>query len=129
LIDKSGRIAVAYVWVVINKDNLETNIKSLLSERWWGVVIRRSEAKGVAAAHPSADVECELWSLNALCVGNRNIVRFARAENLKPGSIESTDGGDGRFHWTKTVLADAIAEITHSECISRGKLNFEYSGP
>ena len=82
-----------------------------------------------AAADPSADFERELFSLNALCVGNRNIVRFARAENLKPGSIESTEGGDGRFHWTKTVLADAIAEITHSECIARNKLNFEYSGP
>ena len=33
LIDKSGRIAVAYVGVVVNKDNVATNIKSLLSER------------------------------------------------------------------------------------------------
>ena len=33
LIDKSGKIAVAYVGVVINKDNVTTNIKSLLSER------------------------------------------------------------------------------------------------
>jgi peroxiredoxin len=33
LIDKSGKIAVAYVGVVINKDNVETNIKRLLSER------------------------------------------------------------------------------------------------
>jgi len=33
LIDKSGKIAVAYVGVVINKDNVETNLKSLLSER------------------------------------------------------------------------------------------------
>jgi peroxiredoxin len=33
LIDKSGRIAVAYVGVVINKDNVETNIKNLLLER------------------------------------------------------------------------------------------------
>src|ERR1700722_4669239 len=33
LIDKSGKIAVAYVGVVINKDNVETNIKGLLSER------------------------------------------------------------------------------------------------
>jgi peroxiredoxin len=33
LIDKSGRIAVAYVGVVINKDNVATNIESLLSER------------------------------------------------------------------------------------------------
>ena len=32
LIDKSGRIAVAYVGVVINKDNVEANIKSLLAE-------------------------------------------------------------------------------------------------
>ena len=32
-----------------------------------------------AAADPSADVERELLSLNALCVGNRNIVGFARA--------------------------------------------------
>ncbi len=32
LIDKSGRIAVAYVGVVVNKDNVATNIKSLLSE-------------------------------------------------------------------------------------------------
>ena len=33
LIDKSGKIAVAYVGVVVNKDNVATNIKSLLSER------------------------------------------------------------------------------------------------
>jgi hypothetical protein len=33
LIDKSGRIAVAYVEVVINKDNVATNVNSLLSER------------------------------------------------------------------------------------------------
>jgi peroxiredoxin len=33
LVDKSGKIAVAYVGVVINKDNVETNLKSLLSER------------------------------------------------------------------------------------------------
>lgn len=33
LIDKSGRIAVAYVGVVVNKDNVATNIKSLLSEK------------------------------------------------------------------------------------------------
>jgi peroxiredoxin len=33
LIDKSGRIAVAYVGVVINKDNVATNIKSLLAEQ------------------------------------------------------------------------------------------------
>jgi peroxiredoxin len=33
LIDKSGKIAVAYVGVVIDKDNVETNIKGLLSER------------------------------------------------------------------------------------------------
>ena len=33
LIDKSGKIAVAYVGVVINKENVETNIKGLLSER------------------------------------------------------------------------------------------------
>jgi peroxiredoxin len=33
LIDKSGKIAVAYVGVVINKDNVATNIKNLLSER------------------------------------------------------------------------------------------------
>jgi peroxiredoxin len=33
LIDKSGKIAVAYVGVVINKDNVATNINSLLSER------------------------------------------------------------------------------------------------
>jgi len=32
LIDKSGRIAVAYMGVVINKDNVAANIKSLLSE-------------------------------------------------------------------------------------------------
>jgi len=33
LIDKSGKIAVAYVGVVINKDNVATNVNSLLSER------------------------------------------------------------------------------------------------
>jgi peroxiredoxin len=33
LIDKSGKIAVAYVGVVINKDNVASNIKGLLSER------------------------------------------------------------------------------------------------
>jgi len=33
LIDKSGRIAVAYVGVVVNKDNVATNIKHLLSEQ------------------------------------------------------------------------------------------------
>jgi len=33
LIDKSGKIAVAYVGVLINKDNVAANIKSLLSER------------------------------------------------------------------------------------------------
>ncbi len=33
LIDKSGKIAAAYVGVVINKDNVATNIKSLLAER------------------------------------------------------------------------------------------------
>ena len=33
LIDKSGKIAVAYVGVVINKENVETNIKELLSKR------------------------------------------------------------------------------------------------
>ena len=33
LIDKSGRIAVAYVGVVINKDNVEAKIKRLLAER------------------------------------------------------------------------------------------------
>jgi peroxiredoxin len=33
LIDKSGKIAVSYVGVVIDKDNVATNIKSLLSER------------------------------------------------------------------------------------------------
>jgi peroxiredoxin len=33
LIDKSGRIAVAYVGVVVNKDNVATNIKKLLSEQ------------------------------------------------------------------------------------------------
>lgn len=33
LIDKSGRIAVAYVGVVVNKDNVATNIKNLLSEQ------------------------------------------------------------------------------------------------
>ncbi len=33
LISKSGWSAVAYVGVIINKDNVATNIKSLLSER------------------------------------------------------------------------------------------------
>jgi peroxiredoxin len=33
LIDKSGKIAVAYVGVLINKDNVATNVKSLLAER------------------------------------------------------------------------------------------------
>ena len=33
LIDKSGKIAVAYIGVVIKKDNVATNIESLLSER------------------------------------------------------------------------------------------------
>jgi peroxiredoxin len=33
LIDKSGRVAVAYVGVVVDKDNVERNIKGLLSER------------------------------------------------------------------------------------------------
>jgi len=33
LIDKSGRIAVSYVGLVVNKDNVETNIKSLLAEQ------------------------------------------------------------------------------------------------
>jgi peroxiredoxin len=33
LIDKSGSIAVAYVGMVIDKVNVETNIKSLLAER------------------------------------------------------------------------------------------------
>jgi hypothetical protein len=33
LIDKSGKIAVAYVGVLINKDNVSTNVKSLLAER------------------------------------------------------------------------------------------------
>lgn len=33
LIDKSGNIAVAYVGVIINKDNVSRNIESLLSER------------------------------------------------------------------------------------------------
>jgi peroxiredoxin len=33
LIDKSGKIAVAYAGVVINKDNVAANIKSLLSEQ------------------------------------------------------------------------------------------------
>ncbi len=32
LIDKSGRIAVSYVGVVVDKDNVEANIKGLLSE-------------------------------------------------------------------------------------------------
>jgi peroxiredoxin len=33
LIDKSGKIAVAYVGVLINRDNVATNINRLLSER------------------------------------------------------------------------------------------------
>jgi len=33
LIDKSGRIAVAYVGVLVNRDSVATNIKSLLSEQ------------------------------------------------------------------------------------------------
>lgn len=33
LIDKSGRIAVAYKGLVVDKDNVEANIKGLLSER------------------------------------------------------------------------------------------------
>ena len=33
LIDKSGKIAVAYVGMVIDKSNVETNIKGLLAER------------------------------------------------------------------------------------------------
>lgn len=33
LIDKSGKVAVAYVGVVINKKDVEANIKGLLSER------------------------------------------------------------------------------------------------
>ena len=33
LIDKSGRVAISYVGVLINKDNVATNVKSLLSER------------------------------------------------------------------------------------------------
>jgi len=33
LVDKSGRIAVAYVGVLIDKDNVAANIKSLLSEQ------------------------------------------------------------------------------------------------
>jgi peroxiredoxin len=33
LIDKSGRIAVAYGGVVVNKDNVTTNIKKLLLEQ------------------------------------------------------------------------------------------------
>jgi peroxiredoxin len=33
LIDKSGKVAVAYVGVVINKDNVEANIKILQSEQ------------------------------------------------------------------------------------------------
>jgi peroxiredoxin len=33
LIDKSGKIAAAYVGVLINKDNVATNIENLLSER------------------------------------------------------------------------------------------------
>lgn len=33
LIDKSGKIAVAYVGVVVNKENVEININRLLSER------------------------------------------------------------------------------------------------
>ena len=33
LIDKTGRIAISYVGVVVNKDNVEINIDRLLSER------------------------------------------------------------------------------------------------
>jgi hypothetical protein len=33
LIDKSGNIAVAYVGMVIDKGNVETNIRSLLADR------------------------------------------------------------------------------------------------
>jgi hypothetical protein len=33
LIDKSGKIATAYVGMVIDKDTVETNIKELLSEQ------------------------------------------------------------------------------------------------
>ena len=33
LIDKSGKIAAAYVGVLINKESVATNINSLLSER------------------------------------------------------------------------------------------------
>lgn len=33
LIDKSGKIAVAYIGVVVDKDNIETNLRELLSER------------------------------------------------------------------------------------------------
>jgi peroxiredoxin len=33
LIDKSGKVAAAYVGVVINKDNIAMNLKKLLSER------------------------------------------------------------------------------------------------
>jgi Peroxiredoxin len=33
LIDKSGKIAAAYVGVVINEENVESNIKGLLSEQ------------------------------------------------------------------------------------------------
>jgi hypothetical protein len=33
LIDKSGRIAVAYMGIVVDKDNVETNIQGLFSER------------------------------------------------------------------------------------------------
>jgi peroxiredoxin len=36
LIDKSGKIAAAYVGVLINKENVATNINSLLSERGLG---------------------------------------------------------------------------------------------
>ena len=33
LIDKSGKIAAAYVGVVVDKNNIETNLRELLSER------------------------------------------------------------------------------------------------
>ena len=33
LIDKSGKVAISYVGVLINKDTVATNVKSLLSER------------------------------------------------------------------------------------------------
>ena len=33
LIDKSGRIAVSYVGIIVDKDNVAKNIRSLLSEK------------------------------------------------------------------------------------------------